>query len=172
MTIKTPVWVLCATLCLAAVGGGAALPQTAAAPQTPIYIDQLAPGWTISGWAKNTPQKAIDNGMAPVLVQMQGWANIGFKSDKPVNFKSFKTLSFAVYLDGHGKQEVMVQAKIGGKDASKKLVLKGPKQRWFEIDTAISDLHLNKDGMVDEITFSNPSGDPLEDFYIDNVALQ
>lgn len=161
-------------LCSAAFGLAASLAsaQTAAPPETPIYIDQLAPGWSISGWAKNTPQKAIDNGMKPVLLQMQAYSNLGFKSDKPINLKDFKTLTFAVYLDGHGRQEVYLQAKIGGKDASKKLVLKGPKQHWFEVDLATSDLHLNKDGLVDEINFANPGGDQLEDVMIDNVALQ
>jgi len=165
-----------AALSLIVIGVEGAQAQTAPASSgvepNQIYIDGFAPGWSLSGWAKNTPQKPIDNGMRPILVQMQGWANIGFKPDKPISIKAYKTFTFAAFLDGHGKQEINVILRNKGQDVSRKLVLKGPKQQWFEIDQAVADLHVTGDGTFDEIQFSNPGGDAQEDFYIDNVALQ
>jgi len=164
-----------AALSLAAITCGAAQSQTAPADPNnvvQIYVDGLLNGWTFSGWAAKKPETPVDNGMKPVVLSMAGWADFGFKSPTPINLKAYKTLSFAVYLTGHGKQQINVTARLNGKDVSKMKVLQGPKGEWFEIDQDIKEMHVQGDGMVDEFYFKNPDGTALEDWYIDNVQLQ
>jgi hypothetical protein len=167
-------------LSIAAIGLGAAQFQIASAQTAPaatadpvqIYIDGLLNGWTFSGWAAKKPETPVDNGMKPVVLSMAGWADFGFKAAAPINLKAYKTLSFAVFLTGHGKQQISVSARLKGQDVSAVKVLKGPKGDWFEVDQDIKDMHIKGDGTVDEIYFKNPDGSTMEDWYIDNVQLQ
>ncbi len=159
-------------LCLAGITGASlsvmAGMARAAGPLV-IYADGISPGWSIGGWAQNTPQVPMED-QKPVQITMPGWSVFTFQTATPVDTSAYKTLTVILHGGDAGKQEFALVAKQGEKVVSKEANLKCQKGKWGRTDIPLDWMKIT--APIDSLVLQNKAGEAMAPFYLNYVLFQ
>jgi hypothetical protein len=149
--------------------------QRAAALQTDVYVDGLAPGWLNWSWAQVDLANAspVHAGTASIRVSFGAWQGL-YLATPGFSTLGFDEIRFFVHGGAAGGQHMnlyLYLASAGGEIEGPSLAVPVPlANAWSEVRLPLADLG-GQNATVTGIVWQDSSGGSQPDFYLDDIAF-
>lgn len=146
------------------------LADSAAALQTTIYTDALAPGWEDWSWGTTTNAanaNPVRSGAASFAVTHdEAWGGFYLHADPEVSATGYTHLRFWIHGGAAGGQQLTL--KVNGNETDTVAVTAQANQ-WQQVDAALADL--GNPASISDLYWQDATGEPQPTYFLDDIAL-